>query len=47
VRRVGEQRAEQDDHLDAEALQALHQLLAERPPAHVRLDAVHQDHVAG
>ena len=25
----------------------LHQLVAERPPAHVRLDAVHQDHVAG
>ena len=47
VRRVGEQRAEQDDHLHAEALQALHQLLAEGAPAHVRLDAVNQDHVAG
>ena len=32
---------------DAEGFQALHELVAERPPAHVRLDAVHQDHVPG
>jgi hypothetical protein len=47
VRRVGEQRAEQDDHLHAEALQALHQLLTEGAPAHVRLYAMNQYHVAG
>ncbi len=47
VGRVGKQGAEQDDQLHAEAFQALHQFVAERPPAHVRLDAVYQDHVAG
>ena len=45
MRRVRQQRAEQDDQLDAQAFQAVHELLAERPPAHVRLDAVDQDHV--
>jgi hypothetical protein len=47
VRGVGEQRAEQDDHLHAQALQALHEFFAEGPPAHVRLDAVHQHDIAG
>jgi len=45
MRRVGQQRAEQDDELHAQGLQTLDQFLAERPPAHVRLDPVHQDDV--
>ena len=46
VRRVGEQRAERDHQLGAELLGGGEQLGAELPPAHVRLDAAQQDHVA-
>ena len=45
VRRVGEQGAEDDDELRVGLVDDLEQLLAEAPPAHVRLDAADQQHV--
>ena len=46
VRHVREQRAEGDEGGDADRLGELQQLDGEGPPAHGRLDAVHQDDVA-
>ena len=46
VRGVGEQRAEGDHELAAELVAGGEQLGAELAPAHVGLDAAHQDHVA-
>ena len=46
VRGVGEQRAQGDHELAAQVVAGREQLGAELAPAHVRLDAAHQDHVA-
>ncbi len=46
VRGVGQQRAEQHHGLHLQLGERRDQLAAEAPPAHVRLDAVHQHHVA-
>ena len=46
VRGVGQQGAQRHHQLGAELLGGGQQLGAELPPAHVRLDAAQQDHVA-
>ena len=46
VRRLGEQRPERHHQLDAEVVERGEQLGAELAPAHVRLDAAQQHHVA-
>jgi len=46
VRRVGQQRAQDHHGVDVELLDDRQELGAERPPAHVGFDAVHQHHVA-
>ena len=47
VRRVGQQRPDQDEQLDPELGQPADELVGEPAPAHVRLDAVHEHDVAG
>ena len=46
VRHVREQRAERDDELDLELARDMRDVIAERAPAQVRLDAEHDDGVA-
>jgi len=46
VRRIGEQRTEQHDELGTQLGEGVDQIGAESAPAHIRLDAVHQDQVA-
>jgi len=47
VRRVSKKCAEGDDHLDLQHRREVEDLLAERAPAHARLDAAHEDDVPG
>lgn len=47
VRGVAEQCAEDDDHLHAQLMGVAEDLVAERPPAHARLDTAHQHQVPG
>jgi hypothetical protein len=46
VRDVRHQRAQRDDHLDAEALGGGHDRVGEGPPADVWLDTAQQDEIA-
>jgi Sulfotransferase family len=47
VRRVGQQRPDQDEQFNPELGQPADKLVGEPAPAHVRLDAVHEHDVAG